>query len=200
MKLIFNSDENYLKPSKYIDWKNPDVLKLAEFFFEESQNEIGFIQGIYHYVRDEIKHSWDIQDKRVTARASQVLHAKVGICWAKSNLFAALMRANGIPAGICYQRLTLGETPDTGYCIHALNAVYLKTVGRWVRLDARGNKKGIDAEFSIEEERLAFAVRPEYGEIDYREIYADPAPITIKVLEESTDALYMYLHSLPERL
>lgn len=200
MKLISNLTEDYLKSSKYIDWENPDVSNLADFFFEKSQNEIEFVKGIYRYVRDEIKHSWDIQDKRVTAKASQVLHEKVGICWAKSNLLAALMRAKEIPAGICYQRLTLGETPDTGYCIHALNAVYLKTVDRWIRIDARGNKKGVNAEFSIEKEQLAFTVRPEYGEIDYKEIYADPLPITMQVLEKSTDALYMYLHFLPERL
>ena len=69
----------------------------------------------------------------------------MGICWAKSNLFAALLRANNIPAGICYQRLTLGDTPDTGYCIHALNAVYIKSINKWIRLDARGNKNGINA-------------------------------------------------------
>ncbi len=200
MILLSNSIEEYLKSSKYIDWKNSDVSKLADSVFEKSQTEIEFVKSIYCYVRDEIKHSWDVQDKRVTATASQVLHEKVGICWAKSNLLAALMRAKGIPAGICYQRLTLGETPDTGYCIHALNAVYLRAVNRWIRIDARGNKEGVDAEFSITKERLAFTVRPEYGEFEYNEVYADPAPITMKVLEESTDALYMYSHALPKRL
>jgi hypothetical protein len=37
------------------------------------------------------------------------------------------MRGAGIPAGICYQKLTRGATPDTGYCIHALNTIYLAT-------------------------------------------------------------------------
>lgn len=46
-----------------------------------------------------IKHSWDVQDKRVTKTAAEVLEQGVGICWAKSNLLAALLRANGIPAG-----------------------------------------------------------------------------------------------------
>ena len=76
-------------------------------------------------MRDEIKHSWDVQDKRVTKSASDVLEQGVGICWAKANLLAALLRACGIPAGICYQRLTLGDVPETGFCIHALNAVYI---------------------------------------------------------------------------
>ena len=53
---------------------------------------------IYLFVRDEISHSWDVQDKRVTISASDVLREGVGICWAKANLFAALLRVNGVPA------------------------------------------------------------------------------------------------------
>jgi len=194
------SIDDYLKSTRYIDWKNPGVSELADRLFAESGDETAFVKRAYQYVRDTVRHSWDVQDPRVPVTASQALHEKVGICWAKANLLAALLRAKGIPAGICYQRLTLGETPDTGYCIHALNAAYLKAADRWVRMDARGNKEGIHAEFSIDKERLAFPVRPAFGEVDYDEIYAEPAPITMRVLEESTDALYMYLHSLPETL
>lgn len=84
------------------------------------------IKVIYEFVCDEIKRSWDVQDKRVTKSATEVLEQGVGICWAKANLLAAFLRACGIPAGICYQRLTLGDVPETGFCIHALNAVYIK--------------------------------------------------------------------------
>ena len=114
-------------------------------------------------MRDEIKHSWDVQDKRVTKSATEALEQGVGICWAKANLLAALLRACGIPTGICYQRLTLGDVPETGFCIHALNAVYIKSLDRWIRLDARGNKSGVDAQFDLEQERLAFPVRKDLG-------------------------------------
>ncbi|MFA6940606.1 MAG: transglutaminase family protein [Clostridiaceae bacterium] len=200
MKLVSNSLADYLKSSKYIDWINPNILSMANYLIKENNNEIETVKTMYHYVRDEIKHSWDIQDKRVTAKASDVLCEKVGICWAKSNLLASLLRAKGIPAGICYQRLTLGNTPDTGYCIHALNAVYMQTLDKWIRIDARGNKEGINAEMFLDKEQLAFIIRPEYDEIDYQEIYAEPIPATMEILEKSTDALYMYLHSLPESL
>ena len=93
--------------------------------------------------------SWDIQSSRVTCKASDVLYYKEGICYAKANLLAALLRSQGIPTGFCYQRLMLFDTPDKGYCIHALNAVYLASINRWIRLDARGNKPGVKAEFSI---------------------------------------------------
>lgn len=186
--------EDYLKPGKYIDFENEQVARKARELAVPG-DEAETARRAYRFVRDEIRHSWDVQDRRVTARASEALREGVGICWAKANLLAALLRANHIPCGICYQRLTLGDTPDTGYCVHALNAVYLQ--GRWVRLDARGNKPGIQAEFSLDGERLAFSVRPEFDEVDCPDIYAQPLPVTMEVLEANTDTLYMYLHALP---
>ncbi|MBL0716467.1 MAG: transglutaminase family protein [Desulfosarcina sp.] len=68
-----------------------------------------------------------------------------GYCYSKSHLLAALLRANDIPAGLCYQRLTVSDNKPP-FCIHGLNAVYLEQHG-WYRLDARGNKSGVTAEF-----------------------------------------------------
>lgn len=199
MLTICDNINRYLESSYYIDWKNEAILQMAKQFLIP-HNDIETTRKTYLFVRDKIKHSWDIQDKRVTAKASDVLKEKVGICWAKSNLLAALLRANNIPAGICYQRLTLGDSPETGYCIHALSAVYLASIKKWIRLDARGNKEGINAEMCIEEEKLAFPVRTELDEIDYKIVYAEPLPLTMDILENSTDALYMCLHSLPDRI
>ena len=117
-----------------------------------------------------------------------------------NNLLAALLRACEIPAGICYQRLTLDDGPENGFCIHALNAVYIKSLDRWIRLDARGNKEGVDAQFDLEKERLAFPVRKDCGEVDYRIIYANPSNKLMQVLENNTDALYMCLNCLPESM
>ncbi|GIP37751.1 hypothetical protein J31TS4_10310 [Paenibacillus sp. J31TS4] len=136
----------------------------------------------------------------MTRTASEVLRHREGICYAKSNLLAALLRASGIPAGFCYQRLTIGETPETGYCIHALNAVYVPEAGRWVRLDARGNKPGVAAEFSLGEERLAFPVREELEEQDYPVIYPVPNRRTMETLRNASDGIFMYLHELPQEL
>lgn len=200
MKQAAENLEEYLQASTYIDWDHPQVKMKSKMLKEQSSGEMEFIKNAYYFVRDTISHSWDVQDTRVTAKASEVLAEGVGICWAKSNLLAALLRANGIPAGICYQRLTLGDKPESGYCIHALNAVYIRELQRWIRLDARGNKEGIQAEFSLEKEQLAFPIQTEYGEIDYPEIYPEPAEITMKVLENSSNALTMYQHDLPESL
>ena len=197
---IKNDTTEYLASSQYIDWKTPAILDKANEFKNMAQDEIHLIKMIYEYVRDEIKHSWDIQDKRVTKKASEVLEQKVGICWAKSNLLAALLRACDIPAGICYQRLTLGDMPETGFCIHALNAVYIKSIGEWIRLDARGNKTGVNAQMNLGQEQLAFPVRKEIGEADYRIVYAKPSCRLMNILKQNDDAIHMYLHELPDTI
>ena len=198
--IIKNTMEEYLSVSKYINWKDNSILSKAEEYKQKYADEISLIKAIYDFVRDEIKHSWDAQDKRVTKSAAEVLEQGVGICWAKANLLAALLRACGIPAGICYQRLTLGDVPETGFCIHALNAVYIRSLNRWIRLDARGNKEGVEAQFDLEQERLAFPVRSDLGEADYGIVYARPSEKLMQVLEENTDALYMYLNCLPHSI
>lgn len=198
--VIKDTIEEYLSVSKYIDWNDNRIMAKADGFKLNFPDEISLVKAVYEFVRDDIKHSWDAQDKRVTKSASDVLKQGVGICWAKANLLAALLRACEIPTGICYQRLTLGDVPETGFCIHALNAVYIKSLNRWIRLDARGNKEGVDAQFDIEQERLAFPVRKDLGEVDYGIVYANPSARLMQVLEENTDALYMYLNCLPDSI
>lgn len=198
--VIKDTIDEYLSVSKYINWNDDSILAKADEFKASYVDEVALIKAIYEFVRDEIKHSWDEQDKRITKSATEVLEQGVGICWAKANLLAALFRACGIPAGICYQRLTLGDVPETGFCIHALNAVYIKSLNRWIRLDARGNKVGVDAQFDLEQERLAFPVHRELGEVDYRVVYANPSDKLMQVLEQNTDAIYMYLNCLPDSI
>lgn len=201
MELYFYDEEKaYLESNKYIDVQNAAVRACAAAVLGGESEEAEIVRRLYEFVRDEIHHSWDYKEKQVTATAAEVLEHKTGICWAKANLLAALLRGAGIPCGICYQKLTLGDTPDTGYCIHALNAVYIKSLDKWIRLDARGNKQTVQAEFSLQEECLAFPVRPEMGEVDYGIVYARPSGKLMGLLESSTDMLELYLHHLPDNL
>jgi transglutaminase-like putative cysteine protease len=89
----------------------------------------------------------------VTCRASEVLQHKTGYCFAKSHLLAALLRANQIPVGFCYQRLSIDDN-GAPYSLHGFNAVYFPEVG-WYRVDARGNKEGVTAQFTPPQEQLA---------------------------------------------
>lgn len=188
----------YLQESEYINYSNIQIQDLIRSFKQDTEMER--IRAVFEYVRDEIDHSYDAKKQEVTRRASEVLEKKHGICYAKSHLLAAILRGMDIPAGICYQRLTLFDKPEDGYCIHALNSVYLKDLGKWVRIDARGNKEGINAQFSIEEEQLAFPIRVEYGEIDYSKNYDEPHPDIVKTLEENNNCIQMYQKGLPEEL
>lgn len=174
---------DYLLELNEVDYSNPFICTLANELFNPLQTEIEKAKAAYEFVRDEISHTWDIQSKRVTCHASDVLTFKEGICYAKSNLLAALLRSQGIPTGFCYQRLMLFNTPDKGYCNHALNAVFFHSLNRWIRLDSRGNKTGIDAQFSLDHERLAFHTQQELDEVDYPLIYVRPHPKTMSILK-----------------
>ncbi|MBO9596978.1 MAG: transglutaminase family protein [Cohnella sp.] len=203
MELVIESGHpgDYLAETEELDYSHPLIQELAAALYAAANaDELAFVKAAFEYVRDEVSHSWDIQASRVTCKASDVLQYRHGICYAKSNLLAAILRSQGVPAGFCYQRITLGDTPDTGYCIHALNAVYIGSQDKWIRLDARGNKNGVDAGFSLEEEKLAFPIRGYYDEIDYPGVYANPNPKTIDALKGSTDVLEMYRNRLPDTI
>jgi transglutaminase-like putative cysteine protease len=148
----------------------------------------------FEWVRDRIQHSSDFRRNPVTCAASEVLAAGTGYCYAKSHLLAALMRANGIPAGFCYQRLSVDET-GAPYSLHGLNAVHLPEFG-WYRIDSRGNKPGVDAQFSPPAEKLAFRIALP-GEKTFPNILADPLAVVVTALRAHTTWDEMYRH-LPD--
>lgn len=168
----------YLRPSTYIDWHEPEVSAVALNLAQGLTGDVAIAKKCFEFVRDQVRHSVDFKTGPLTCKASDVLRHRTGYCYAKSHLLAALLRANGIPAALCYQRLTLTDAPP--FCLHGLNAVYLKEFG-WYRLDARGNKEGVDAQFQPPVEQLAFAmVTP--GENLFDGYYAEPLAEIVQVL------------------
>lgn len=173
--------EEYIKEDEIIDYSNEMIVKLAEELYEQSGNETEYIRAVYEYVRDHISHSADINEDIITCSASEVLKEGHGICFAKSHLLAALLRYKSIPTGFCYQKLILDDETAPVLIYHGLNGVYMKEYEKWIRLDARGNKEGVDAQFSPDNEQLAFPIRPEMGEKDDLTVYPNP---DVKVLEK----------------
>ncbi len=171
--------DKYLAPCSYIDWEHSLVKRKAQQLSQGVRDPTDIAKACFRYVRDEIKHSNDFQLNPVTCKASEVLEFNTGYCYAKSHLLAALLRANGIPAGLCYQRLMI-ENSTPPFCLHGLNAVHLPSVG-WYRIDARGNKDGVEADFIPPTERLAFPITVK-GEADLLEIWAEPIPPVLGVL------------------
>ena len=72
MLTIYDHMEDYLLSSYYIDWKNENIINTARNLFTKN-DDIKTVENTYVFVRDKIKHSWDVQDRRVTVRASDVL-------------------------------------------------------------------------------------------------------------------------------
>ena len=176
----------YLAASKYIDWDHPKILALAKGLADGCTSDQAAARACFEFVRDEIKHSWDYQLNPVTCRASDVLEHRTGYCYAKSHLLAALLRANGLPAGLCYQRLTIdNERPP--FSLHGLNAVYLTGHG-WYRMDARGDKPGVSTGFHPPQEQLAFRICVP-GEADLPEIWSEPLGPVLSVLETASTYL-----------
>jgi transglutaminase-like putative cysteine protease len=183
-------DKRYLEETEAIDYNNPIIQEKVKELKQISQSQLDYIENAYRFVRDKIPHSWDIKSEIVSRCASDVLINRTGICWTKSCLLAALLRANGIPAGISYQLLTRADEDDRdGYVIHALNTVFISELNKWIRLDARGNKENVHAKFSLEEEKLAFPIRSQLGEIDYRDNNTDLDERLIHILQESNSIL-----------
>jgi transglutaminase-like putative cysteine protease len=184
MQLIPKSDNlsDYLNSSDILDLDNSDIQKIAQQLRQNSSDEIDLAKNIFEYVRDTVPHSFDIDGKVVTCKASDVLRHGEGICYAKSHLLAAMMRSVGIPAGFCYQLLVFDDADPQYMTLHGLNAIYLKSLNKWIRLDSRGNKAGVDAQFSVDEEKLAFPVRKEFAEQDYPLIYVNPNDNVVSAL------------------
>jgi transglutaminase-like putative cysteine protease len=172
-------DSAYLAADEIIDWRHPEVLAKAQALAQGMTGRIEIARRCFEFARDQIRHSWDYRQNPVTCKASVVLRHGTGYCYAKSHLLAALLRANGIPAGLCYQRLSVGAGGPP-YCLHGLNGVWLEEYG-WYRVDPRGNKPGVDAQFTPPVEKLAFAIN-ERLEADLPEIWAEPLPVVVRVL------------------
>jgi len=200
MVSLYTEDINeYLKCDSIIDFDNTAVSKLADQLYSESGSETEFVKRAYEYVRDMILHSADISADAVVCSASEVLAAGHGICFAKSHLLAAILRSKSVPVGFCYQKLILDDETAPVLIYHGLNGVYLREHEKWIRLDARGNKPGVNAQFSIDSERLAFPIRPKKGEVDGNVIYATPDTEVVKVLQ-SYDSRSELWENLPMKL
>ena len=177
--------EQYLRSTDVIDWQHSAVQEQARLLRGGSSSAYEIAQKCFEWVRDEIKHSSDHHLSAITCSASEVLQIGSGFCYAKSHLLVALLRANGLPAGLCYQRMSIDDD-GSRFCLHGLAAVKLPGTG-WYRMDARGNKPGVDAQFMPPVERLAFVLSLK-GEATLPEIWADPLPVVVEALQSNSDA------------
>ncbi len=198
MKPLANNLDKYLAVTPVINWNAEIVADKAAEITDRLPGDVEKAQGLFEWVRDNIPHSKDIDSDTVTCSASQVLQEGTGICYAKSHLLAAMLRAVGIPAGFCYQ-VCAQDQPDQGMVLHGLNGVYLASLNRWVRVDPRGNTGAINAQFDLQKERLAFPPDPALGEFVFDEIWSNPISKIVDVLTNFKSRREMWAH-LPATL
>ncbi|GGW37028.1 transglutaminase-like domain-containing protein [Streptomyces xantholiticus] len=179
----------YLAADEAVDHHHPLVRAIAQRLARRSSDSYVYAQAAYEFVRDAIPHSHDAGEMRVTWRASDVIEHRTGICYAKSHALAALLRAEDIPTALCYQRLD--------GVVHGLVAVRLR--GAWHRQDPRGNKPGVDAQFSLDGERLAWMPDLESNEMDYPVLYDAPHPVVLRALQQAPDRAHLW-KTLPTAL
>jgi transglutaminase-like putative cysteine protease len=186
--LVFDAEPwDYLGEHEAVDLEHELVQSTASAL--RTGDDIAYAKAAFELVRDQVTHSMDVCDRRVTWRASDVLRERTGLCYAKAHAFVALLRAGGIQAGFCYQRLRSGDDPSDPLVLHGFAAALIDD--RWVRLDPRGNKPGVEVEFSADEDRLAYTPDPGLGEKDYPTVYAAPHPAVLDVLKTQDDCVRM---------
>ncbi|MER8183496.1 transglutaminase family protein [Kitasatospora sp. NPDC094015] len=175
---------DYLAADDVIDHHHPQVRALALRLRGDSV-ESG-ARAAFEYVRDEVAHSADAGRWSGAHRASDVLAAGDAICHGKAHLLAAVLRAQGVPTGLCYQRLEV---------LHGLVAVHWPG-GGWVRLDPRGNRPGVDARFATDpaRERLAWPVDPAKGEYDHTTVHPATPPVLLAALATARPGRTGYGH------
>jgi transglutaminase-like putative cysteine protease len=172
--------DEFLKATEIIDSTHPAIVAMAAEIAGEARDDEEIARRCFRWVRDSVRHSSDHPLPVVTCTASDVLKHRVGFCYAKSHLLAALLRARSVPAALCYQRLAYDEGPDAGFFLHGLVAVHLRRHG-WYRADPRGGKPGASSDFTPPVERLPYAPQ-RAGERDVPERFADAIGCVVTTL------------------
>lgn len=194
LRLESSQLSDYLKEiPPIIDFHTPIIRQQIKKIQEQTSTPKEQAKLAFEIARDSIAHSFDIDSSIITINAEDALSKKEGICFAKAHILATLLRGMGIPAGFCYQRVLRKGTIESGYALHGLNAVFLKETG-WFRVDPRGNKPGVNAQFNPDVEQLAYPIRTELGEIDYPDVFVAPLPSVIKAMQSSTDCHALFFN------
>lgn len=175
-------DDSFLAATEIIDADDPAVAALAAELRADTPDAT--IAATFAHVRDHIAHVDD--DATATTAvtgtnavtASETLAAGIGHCYAQSHLLAALLRANGIPAGLRYQEV---DGPAGAPALHGIVSVwapYLSATGGWLLLDPRypaGDPRHSGHEWQTR------SLQPPF-ERNLPEIHPDPSPTVVAAL------------------
>jgi transglutaminase-like putative cysteine protease len=191
-----NTMTDFLAPTPTIDSDHPTIIAAAAEIVGNATDDEDMARRCFLWVRDHVRHSSDAQLPTVTCTASDVLKHRVGFCYAKSHLLAALLRARRIPAALSYQRLAFDDSASS-FFLHGLVAIHLSRHG-WYRVDPRGNKPGVFSDFTPPVEKLPYTPRLP-GEADLPDRYPDALACVVSTLNHWPTAQEVRAH-LPDYL
>jgi transglutaminase-like putative cysteine protease len=137
------------RPTAFLDYESPSVRTFRERVGpEDGRSERELAVELYYAVRDGIQYEiYGADLSREGMRASQVVSSRRGLCIHKSVLYAACLRAVGIPSRLVFfdvrnhlasARLTRLLGGDV-FCYHCVTELYLG--GRWIRATPVFNAK-----------------------------------------------------------
>ncbi len=137
--IIPSQMSDYLQPAIYWESDNLELLKQAELLKANKTNIFEIVQSTYDFVIKKIDYSF-VKKFGLNERqgALATLKGSAAVCMEYSDLFIALLRAQGIPAraafGFGYGSLDfiVNETNDIN---HQWAEVYYPAQNRWVSID-----------------------------------------------------------------
>lgn len=148
--------QSYLKPTKLLDYNNPDIQKLVRDKNWLPLPEKDRILSVYNFVKDDIRFGYNESDD---LPASGILRDGHGQCNTKTILFMALLRAVGIPCKFhgfaIHKELQKGLINGIAYflapkeIIHSWAEVYYN--GTWFEMEGlildKAYLKGLKSKF-----------------------------------------------------
>lgn len=130
--------QKYLKPGNYINSDHPDIIVKVKELVGDEKDVVKKAKILFEFVRDEIHEKVDI-DSYV---ASDILAKRIGVCYHKAILLAALARAAGIPARLHFDEVFIKGFKDKNGILwntnglHGITGLYLN--GKWLTYDGIG--------------------------------------------------------------
>jgi len=133
--------EEFLKPTEFIDSDSPDIQEFARKSIEGAATDREKAVKLYYAVRDGIYYDpYRIDPSRHGFKASTILKQGYGYCVAKAIVLAAALRSQGIPCKLHFadvrnhlttERLKKMMQTDT-FFHHGYNDIWIN--GRWIKV------------------------------------------------------------------
>ena len=142
--LNLKNPNEYLKNTEYIQSNNDEIINLSNEITSECQDDYDKVLKLHDWVAENIYYDFEAfySGNYQNADSLNVLHSKKAVCEGYANLFAALVRAQGIPCrvqsgyalGIDTDKTWSKKALTTDESNHAWNEAYVD--GRWLIIDA----------------------------------------------------------------